>query len=289
VCKSGASVLRDESETDLSCTDYSAMETPRDAPPPSYDMQGAETLAVYVDEIRMRGIQRLNEPTLTCFVVDKEGAALCHEQTTPRLEPVQGDSECLKVGHEMQLPVPGGARAAGCALIFKLRHVKSQGGVAATRCWSYMDLEGVLAGSSAKQLPMYQKPTDVRRKRVKNEGKNSALSLTLRPPGCEPVAPITGAASRAGPASAAGRAGASEAPKPAVKAATRVLSSVEMEDAVERFNAKPKKGIEYLIENGFLANDATAIIMFMLPPSAPGISRHAIGDYLGTRGEKMCF
>jgi len=58
----------------------------------------------------------------------------------------------------------------------------------------------------------------------------------------------------------------------------------EMEAATELFNTKPKKGIEYLLEKNMITYaNPTTIVDFLL--TAQGISRHAIGDYLGTRGD----
>jgi len=138
--------LTDYSETE-SCTE--TLETPRDGPPPAYaDLVGAETLIISLDVMRMRGIQRLAEPFFTVFVVDKDGAALCHEQTTPPLQNIDGDFESMKVDHVLSLQIPGGERANGCAVIMKLRQQKTQGSVTApaTRCWTFLPLERLVAG-----------------------------------------------------------------------------------------------------------------------------------------------
>ena len=45
------------------------------------------------------------------------------------------------------------------------------------------------------------------------------------------------------------------------------------------FNEKPKKGVDFLIKNQFLESDPAIIAEFML--TTPGLSKFAIGDYIG--------
>ena len=53
----------------------------------------------------------------------------------------------------------------------------------------------------------------------------------------------------------------------------------EIEKAVEKFNAKPKKGIQYLAETGLIAETAQDIARFL--HSAEGLNKAMIGEYLG--------
>lgn len=68
---------------------------------------------------------------------------------------------------------------------------------------------------------------------------------------------------------------------PAGTKPTRQPRPEEMEQAVELFNCKPKKGIAFLIESHIINDDPKAIVNFLL--NATGISRHKIGDYLGAK------
>jgi len=123
----------------------------------------------------------------------------------------------------------------------------------------------------------------VRRKRVKPEGKNSQLVLTLQPPGTEAVpAPgvsqLTASTPRNAPINTPRPTDAAPGTAP-----TRQATPEEMETATELFNQKSKKGIEFLLTNHILSGDPKQTVEYLL--TAKGISRHAIGDYLGTRGE----
>ena len=51
----------------------------------------------------------------------------------------------------------------------------------------------------------------------------------------------------------------------------------------KKFNMDPKKGIEYLIENGLLQNTPNDIAQFLY--KGEGLNKTAIGDYLGERND----
>jgi len=150
-----------------------------------------------------------------------------------------------------------------------------------------------MTAASARNLPMYQKPSDVRRKRVKPEGKNSQLMIRLQPPGAEPMAPPEEAVPDTSnctlpivppvPEQPMDTPRIVEAAKGYEHIATRPATPQEMETAVELFNEKPKNGIQYLLENHIVSGDPKSTVNFLL--TAKGISRHAIGEYLGGRGE----
>lgn len=53
--------------------------------------------------------------------------------------------------------------------------------------------------------------------------------------------------------------------------------------AVRRFNLKPRDGVAYLQQRGFLRGEAPAIAHFLR--STKGLSKRRLGDYLGERGE----
>ncbi|CAG8673236.1 3800_t:CDS:2 [Dentiscutata erythropus] len=52
-----------------------------------------------------------------------------------------------------------------------------------------------------------------------------------------------------------------------------------LREGIKLFNAKPQKGLNFLIEHGFLKNDTDSIIAFLL--STPGLYKGSIGEYLG--------
>ena len=53
-----------------------------------------------------------------------------------------------------------------------------------------------------------------------------------------------------------------------------------LQEGVKRFNYKPKKGIQFLLENGFIPSRQPAdIARFLL--STDGLSKAMIGEYLG--------
>jgi len=52
-----------------------------------------------------------------------------------------------------------------------------------------------------------------------------------------------------------------------------------IERAVNRFNDQPIKGVEMLMERGLLQQDAKQVAQFLL--ETPGLSKTAVGDYLG--------
>ena len=60
-----------------------------------------------------------------------------------------------------------------------------------------------------------------------------------------------------------------------------------MKTAVERaiimFNENPKKGIDFLIKHQLIDPDPTMLAEFML--TTPGLSKFAIGEYLGKKDE----
>ena len=51
----------------------------------------------------------------------------------------------------------------------------------------------------------------------------------------------------------------------------------------KKFNMDPKKGIEYLIENGLLENTPESVAQFLY--NGEGLNKTAIGDYLGERND----
>jgi len=53
--------------------------------------------------------------------------------------------------------------------------------------------------------------------------------------------------------------------------------------AVRKFNVKPKEGVAYLQQRGFLRRDAPSMAHFLR--STKGLSKRKLGDYLGERGE----
>ncbi|MCL4139921.1 UNVERIFIED_CONTAM: hypothetical protein GTU68_053228 [Idotea baltica] len=59
--------------------------------------------------------------------------------------------------------------------------------------------------------------------------------------------------------------------------------SKQMSIGRKKFNMDPKKGIEYLIENGLLQNTPNDIAQFLY--KGEGLNKTAIGDYLGERNE----
>jgi hypothetical protein len=66
----------------------------------------------------------------------------------------------------------------------------------------------------------------------------------------------------------------------------REPTAEELERAIELFNEKPKKGLQYLTDNGFLRaapHNVEDIVKFVI--TSQGMSKHQVGQYLGTRGE----
>ena len=59
------------------------------------------------------------------------------------------------------------------------------------------------------------------------------------------------------------------------------LKSKQLGIGRKKFNMDPKKGIEYLIENSLLVNSPEDISKFLF--NGEGLSKTAIGDYLGER------
>jgi cytohesin len=59
--------------------------------------------------------------------------------------------------------------------------------------------------------------------------------------------------------------------------------SKQMSIGRKKFNMDPKKGIEYLIENGLLQNTPEDVAQFLY--KGEGLNKTAIGDYLGERNE----
>ncbi|XP_021358776.1 cytohesin-1-like isoform X1 [Mizuhopecten yessoensis] len=57
----------------------------------------------------------------------------------------------------------------------------------------------------------------------------------------------------------------------------------QMSIGKKKFNMDPKKGIEYLIDNGLLPNDPAEVAKFL--HQGEGLNKTAIGDYLGERHE----
>ncbi|CAG8577855.1 2424_t:CDS:2, partial [Racocetra persica] len=52
-----------------------------------------------------------------------------------------------------------------------------------------------------------------------------------------------------------------------------------LREGIKLFNAKPQKGLNFLIEHGFVKNDTDSIIAFLL--STAGLNKVSIGEYLG--------
>ena len=53
-----------------------------------------------------------------------------------------------------------------------------------------------------------------------------------------------------------------------------------LQEGIKRFNYKPKKGVEFLLQHGFIANrEPVEIAKFLL--STDGLNKTVIGDYLG--------
>lgn len=53
-----------------------------------------------------------------------------------------------------------------------------------------------------------------------------------------------------------------------------------LQEGIKRFNYKPKKGVEYLLEHGFIPDrDPNNIAKFLL--QTDGLSKAVIGEYLG--------
>jgi hypothetical protein len=66
----------------------------------------------------------------------------------------------------------------------------------------------------------------------------------------------------------------------------REPTAEEAERAIELFNEKPKRGLQYLTDNGFIRpppHNLDDIVKFLM--TSPGMSKAQIGQYLGTRGE----
>ena len=65
---------------------------------------------------------------------------------------------------------------------------------------------------------------------------------------------------------------------------TRIECNNQMKNNIERaiilFNEKPKKGIDFLLKNDLIDNEPTLIAEFML--TTPGLSKYAIGQYIGS-------
>nr|CAG8600694.1 11498_t:CDS:2 [Entrophospora candida] len=52
-----------------------------------------------------------------------------------------------------------------------------------------------------------------------------------------------------------------------------------LREGIKLFNTKPQKGLDFLLQNNFIKDDTNSIISFLI--STPGVSKTAIGEYLG--------
>ncbi|KAF9972974.1 Brefeldin A-inhibited guanine nucleotide-exchange protein 2 [Actinomortierella ambigua] len=53
---------------------------------------------------------------------------------------------------------------------------------------------------------------------------------------------------------------------------------------VQLFNSKPNKGVDFMLKQGFVADEVTAIATFLM--TTPGLGKKAIGEYIGEGDEK---
>jgi len=256
-------------------------ETPRpDFVPPGVMAQLGSSISINIDTITLKGIRRLNKPFVSVCVVDAEGRLLAAEQATPALSGSSNDLDSFAINKQFEVPIPDdGALAASCAMIFKLRHLQKRTGAAVSRCWAPLELRDILhqSGTQNVTVGLYQKPTDLKRKRMNMEGKQSKLVLQVTAPdifgegteGDDWRDPLNDETEPAAP-----------------EEVRRQPTAEEAERAVELFNEKPKRGLQYLTDNGFIRpppHNLDDIVKFLM--TSPGMSKAQIGQYLGTRGE----
>lgn len=251
-------------------------ETPRcDFLPPAVLAQLGSSISINIENITLKGIRRLNKPFVSVCVVDSNGCLLAAEQATNVLSVTSNtdDLDSFIINKAFEVPIPDdGALASSCAMIFKLRHLQKRTGAPVSRCWAPVELRDILhqSGTQNVTVGLYQKPTDLKRKRMRLEGKQSKLVLQVTAPdmlGEDPDDPYV-----VEPA--------------APEEVRRVPTAEELERAIELFNEKPKRGLQYLTDNGFIRpapNNLEDIVNFLM--SSKGMSKAQIGQYLGTRGD----
>jgi len=256
-------------------------ETPRpDFVPPGVMAQLGSSISINIDTITLKGIRRLNKPFVSVCVVDAEGRLLAAEQATPALSGSSTDLDSFAINKQFEVPIPDdGALAASCAMIFKLRHLQKRTGAAVSRCWAPLELRDILhqSGTQNVSVGLYQKPTDLKRKRMNLEGKQSKLVIQVTAPDIfgegtegDDFAQFPGDATEGA----------------AAEEVRRQPTAEEAERAVELFNEKPKRGLQYLTDNGFIRpppHNLDDIVKFLM--TSEGMSKAQIGQYLGTRGE----
>eukprot|EP00656_Telonema_subtile_P013236 TRINITY_DN16713_c0_g1_i14.p1 TRINITY_DN16713_c0_g1~~TRINITY_DN16713_c0_g1_i14.p1 ORF type:complete len:838 (+),score=208.03 TRINITY_DN16713_c0_g1_i14:263-2776(+) len=289
---------RDElSDSDTIFTGFTAVSTEYgETPRPEFVSEASmaqlgSSITVDLDSICMKGIRRLNKPFVTVCVVDADGRMLTNEQATGPLTTTSEAPDTFVINQKFVVPVPDdGALAGSCALIFKLRQLQKRTGAPNSRCWVPLELRDVLHqhGLQSVSLSLYQKPTDLKRKRMFPEGKQSKIVFKITTPDLLAGSEVGSTENTMDQtlADLAGFTPGGDAAPAECDLSHREPTPEELERAVELFNEKPKKGLQYMTDNGFFRappDNLHDIVRFLLEPQ--GMSKYQIGQYLGTRAE----
>eukprot|EP00658_Telonema_sp_P-2_P025208 TRINITY_DN2014_c0_g1_i6.p1 TRINITY_DN2014_c0_g1~~TRINITY_DN2014_c0_g1_i6.p1 ORF type:complete len:1053 (+),score=283.33 TRINITY_DN2014_c0_g1_i6:152-3310(+) len=253
--------------------------------------QLGSSITVGIQTISMKGIRRLNRPYVSVCVVDADGRMLTTEQATSTMTvSLANQPDAFLVDQSFVVPIPDDpALASSCALIFKLRQLQKRTGQPNSRCWVPLELRDIIhvQGTQSVTLSLYQKPTDLKRRRMHPEGKQSKLVLKVTAPdifaessdpGSHTFNPDQDELEGFTPTNTQQAAEAENS--------HREPTAEELERAIELFNEKPKKGLQYMTDNGFIRappDNLDDIVKFLM--KSQGMSKGQIGQYLGTRGE----
>lgn len=121
-------------------------------------------VGIRVDKIGLKDAQEYIDPFITVLVADAEGNILDSHDVSSARERLA--THCV-FGHQIYLNVSfEDLDRRRAALFFEFKHYKPKKKKISTRCWAFME-RGELRPDDEIVLELYQKPTDLKKKKLK--------------------------------------------------------------------------------------------------------------------------
>eukprot|EP01138_Halocafeteria_seosinensis_P010943 gb/GECG01011177.1/.p1 GENE.gb/GECG01011177.1/~~gb/GECG01011177.1/.p1 ORF type:complete len:346 (+),score=46.46 gb/GECG01011177.1/:1-1038(+) len=145
---------------------------------PAEAKAGEQYLVIDIHKIGLKDAEIYQEPMITVSVADSRGVLTEPPQNTDIADLKERRHVSFDARVYIQTPLDRLVEK-NCAVFFEFKHYKRKKKYVSVRCWSFMEMDEVLPEGGPLALEIYQKPTDVYRKKINLHSKKSLyLHLT---------------------------------------------------------------------------------------------------------------